>query len=188
MLLPYGQRAKGGAFVYFGQRVEDIKKWSRTVYHIYPKYSDTSTPYHTCSKIWTSSIYYLMLYLKIAGWVANSVDPDETPLSAASHLGLHCLLRPVCPNTYGKYGTLIISNSEGVKCSMCWPWWLCHMRVQLVIRRLRVRPPPGWQQSFVEIDHEIFSTVILSLQLTQEGQLSVSCKRMSTILVNCLED
>ena len=22
-------------------------------YHIYPKYSDTSTPYHTCSKIWT---------------------------------------------------------------------------------------------------------------------------------------
>ena len=22
----------------------------------------------------------------------------------ASHLGLHCLLRSVCPNTYGKYG------------------------------------------------------------------------------------
>ena len=31
---------------------------------------------------------------KIAGWVANSVDPDETPRFAASHLGLHCLLRP----------------------------------------------------------------------------------------------
>ena len=46
-----------------------------------------------------------MLCLKIAGWVANSVDPDETPRSAASHLGLYCLLRPVCPNTYGKYGT-----------------------------------------------------------------------------------
>ena len=38
--------------------------------------------------------------------MANSVDPDETPRSAASHLGLNCLLRPVCPNTYGKYGTL----------------------------------------------------------------------------------
>ena len=25
-----------------------------------------------------------------------------------------------------------------------------------------VQPPPGWQQSFVEIDHEIFSMVILS--------------------------
>ena len=40
---------------------------------------------------------------KNAGCVANSVDPDETPHDAASHLGLHCLLRSVCPNTYGKY-------------------------------------------------------------------------------------
>ena len=32
----------------------------------------------------------------------------------------------------------------------------------------------GWQLSFVETDHEIFSTVILSLLLIQEGQLSVS--------------
>ena len=42
--------------------------------------------------------------------------------------------------------------------------------------------------SFVEIDHEIFSTVILSLPLIQEGQLSVSSERMCTILVNRLED
>ena len=41
---------------------------------------------------------------------------------------------------------------------------------------------------FVEIDCEIFSTVILSLPLFQEGQLSVSGKRMCTILVNHLED
>ena len=34
--------------------------------------------------------------------------------------------------------------------------------------------PPGRQHSFVEIDHEIFSTVTLFLQLIQEGQLSVS--------------
>ena len=40
--------------------------------------------------------------------MANSVDPDETPRSAASHLGLYCLLRPVCPNTYGKYGTFFL--------------------------------------------------------------------------------
>ena len=31
----------------------------------------------------------------------------------------------------------------------------------------------GRQHSFAEIDHEIFSTVILSLPLIQEGQLSV---------------
>ena len=47
---------------------------------------------------------------------------------------------------------------------------------------------PGLQHSFVEIDHEIFSMVILSLPLIQEGQLSVSGKRMCTILVNRLED
>ena len=37
-------------------------------------------------------------------------------------------------------------------------------------------------------DHEIFSTVILSLPLIQEGQLSVSVERICTILVNRLED
>ena len=49
-------------------------------------------------------------------------------------------------------------------------------------------PRRGWQHSFVEVDHEIFSTVILSLPLIQEGQLSVSGERMCTILANRLED
>ena len=48
---------------------------------------------------------------------------------------------------------------------------------------------PGWSATlFVEIDHEIFSMVILSIRLIQEGQLSVSGERMWTILVNRLED
>ena len=38
-----------------------------------------------------------------------------------------------------------------------------------------------------KIDHEIFSTVILSLPLIQEGHLSVSGERMCTILVNRLK-
>ena len=49
-------------------------------------------------------------------------------------------------------------------------------------------PRGGRQNSFVEIDHEIFSTVLLCLQLIQEGQLSVSGERMCTLLVNRLED
>ena len=49
-------------------------------------------------------------------------------------------------------------------------------------------PRRGRQHSFVEIDHEIVSTVILSLPLIQEGQLSVSGERMCTILINRLED
>ena len=32
-----------------------------------------------------------MVCLNTAAQVANSVDPDQTPRSAASDLGLHCL-------------------------------------------------------------------------------------------------
>ena len=49
-------------------------------------------------------------------------------------------------------------------------------------------PCRGQQHSFVEIDREIFSKVILSHPLIQEGQLSVFGGRMCTILVNRLED
>ena len=51
-----------------------------------------------------------------------------------------------------------------------------------------VRPPPGRQHSFVGIDHEIVSMVILSLQLIQEGQLSVSGKRICIGMVDCFVD
>ena len=43
-----------------------------------------------------------------------------------------------------------------------------------MIRRLQAQPQQGRQHSFEEIDREIFSKVILSLLLIQEGQLSVS--------------
>ena len=61
--------------------------------------------------------------------------------------------------------------------------------IRLETRRSQVQTPLRyWQHSFMEIDHEIFSKVILSLLLIQEGQLSVSGERMCTILVNSLED
>ena len=56
--------------------------------------------------------------------------------------------------------------------------------VRLKTRRSRVQPPPRSATFF----RKIFSTVILSLLLIQEGQLSVSGERMCTILVNRLED
>ena len=42
----------------------------------------------------------------------------------------------------------------------------------------RFNPTEVGKNSFVEIDHEIFSMVILSLPLIQEGQLSVSGKNV----------
>ena len=64
---------------------------------------------------------------------------------------------------------------------------LMHLFIFFLLKKMYYLhiPRRGRQHSFVEIDHEIFSTVILSLPLIQEGQLSVSGKRMCTILV-CL--
>ena len=75
--------------------------------------------------------------------------------------------------------------------SLCISWiirWLSWMRARLLIRKLRVRPPPGRQHSSTEMDHEIYSKVIPSLPLIQEGQLPVSGERMCRILVYRLED
>ena len=44
--------------------------------------------------------------------MANSVDPDQMLYSAASDLGLHCLQRPVCPNTKGYYGSMYSKTSN----------------------------------------------------------------------------
>ena len=58
----------------------------------------------------------------------------------------------------------------------------------------RFEPHRVQQHSFMEIDHEIFSMIILSLPLIQEGQMSVSgscqflAKKCAQVLVNGLED
>ena len=44
--------------------------------------------------------------------MANSIDPDKTLRSSASDLGLHCLLRPVCPDTLGRI-KLVMSRQAG---------------------------------------------------------------------------
>ena len=48
--------------------------------------------------------------------------------------------------------------------------------------------PAGSATLLWRFDHEVFSVVILSLLLIQEGQLSVSGEGMYTVLVNCLEE
>ena len=49
-------------------------------------------PYHICRKIWKNPFYYLLMCLSTVGGMPNSVDPDQTPLNAASDLGVHYLL------------------------------------------------------------------------------------------------
>ena len=50
----------------------------------------------------------------------GSVDSNQTVHSETSGLGLHCLLRPVCPNTQGKYGTRTgVKNAGNLVCFDC---------------------------------------------------------------------
>ena len=85
--------------------------------------------------------------------MANRVDPDETPRYAASHLGLHCLLRPECPNTqYGTYGIHFqlewpISDDQHRKRPFCYTsiiYTLCdnvYMRACVCLKCVCVRAP-----------------------------------------------
>ena len=68
------------------------------------------------------------------------------------------------------------------------PRWLSWMRRPTGDQEGAGSTPAEVGNILIMIDHEIFSTVIQSLLLIQEGQLSVSGKRMCTILVNRLED
>ena len=64
-------------------------------YHIFHRISNTLAPYITCLKHRIGAFFYLLICLKAARRMANSGDPDQTPHSAASDLGLQCLLRSV---------------------------------------------------------------------------------------------
>ena len=75
-----------------------------------------------------------------------------------------------------------------IKVSYRRPRWLSWMRRPTGDQEVAGSTPAEVGNTFVEINHEIFSTVILSLPLIQEGQLSVSGERMCTILINRLED
>ena len=57
-----------------------------------------------------------------------------------------------------------------------------------IFARCRFDPRRAGNILSQRFDHEIFSPVIISLLLIQEGQISVSGEIMCTILVNRLED
>ena len=64
---------------------------------------DTLSFYHTCPKFEKKKSLLPIDVSEIAGWVANCVDPDQTPQNVASDLGLRCLLKPVYLNTKVNY-------------------------------------------------------------------------------------
>ena len=48
--------------------------------------------------------------------MANSVDPDQTPRSVASDLGLHCLLGPGCTKDANRNSKQSKADSKQERC------------------------------------------------------------------------
>ena len=71
------------------------------VYCIYPKYLDifTISALNFDNKTLKSPVLIPVDASKNCWKKSGSVDPDQTPRSTVSDLGLYCLLRPVCLNT-----------------------------------------------------------------------------------------
>ena len=73
-----------------------MDKSDKFVMPYYPRYSQPLPLYLIL--LFNKSILLPVNVCKIAWCVVNSVDPDQTPRSAATDLGLHGLPKPVCPN------------------------------------------------------------------------------------------
>ena len=70
-----------------------------------PKNWDTLNNYHNCPTNGTVGFCSAVLWSKDEDRISNRVDPDQTAPEEQSDLGLHCLLRPICPNVLNCYGT-----------------------------------------------------------------------------------
>ena len=81
---------------------------------------NTSTFYHTCSRIKQSQFYHLLMCVKIAGWVPNSVDSDQMPHYVASDLSLHCVFKHVCPTDWIE----VLWPSQPIRVMLSWSVYL----------------------------------------------------------------
>ena len=68
-------------------------------YRIYTEYCDNLISYHICPIILISLSDYWLMNLKLVDEWQPHVEHDVMPHSAASDLGLQCLLRLTCSNT-----------------------------------------------------------------------------------------
>ena len=100
---------------------------NKRYYRIYSNNWDTLKSYHTCTctKTWTSPFSYPLMCIKNRR-VANSVDPDQMPRSAASDLGLRCLLTFVSVPTIRDFTVFTLQRFCNVsvsyltnKCHIC---------------------------------------------------------------------
>ena len=70
--------------------------------HCFRKYTNTYNRFcfwMNFSRVLSVCINIIWILKNIAVCMANHEHPDQALISAASDLGLHCLHRPICPNS-----------------------------------------------------------------------------------------
>ena len=80
----------------------------KTMFDPYRKNSknwDTLNYHRDCPTNGIVAFYSAILRSKDSDRITNRVDTDQTE---QSDLGLHCLLRPICPNISNYYGILTV--------------------------------------------------------------------------------
>ena len=85
----------------------NYKQWIRHCKYVYRKNSknwDALDYYRDCPTNGIVGFYSAILRSKDADRITNRVDTDQT--EEQSGLGLHCFLRPICPNILNYYGTV----------------------------------------------------------------------------------
>ena len=70
--------------------------------HCFRKYTNTFSHFRfgmNFNRVLSVHINIIWIFQNIAVCMAKCEDPDQAPYSAASDLELHCLHRPICPNS-----------------------------------------------------------------------------------------
>ena len=80
----------------------EMKVCLNTIYRKNSKNWDTFNYYRDCPTNKIVGFYSAIFHSKDADRITNRVDTDKT-LEEQSDLGLHCLLRPICPNISNYY-------------------------------------------------------------------------------------
>ena len=82
----------------------DRSYFRKGLYRKNSKNWDTLNYYRDCPTNVIVGFYSAILRSKDADRITNRVDTDQTAPEEQSDLGLHCLLRPICPNISNYYG------------------------------------------------------------------------------------
>ena len=123
--------------------------------------------------------------------MANSIDCDQMLHSAAFDLGVHCLLKPVCQNSKGKYGRPSLRYYKQI-----FAWMPCPLltvsQSDSLIQIVDINSHTEWQTVQIQISWLPQKPSDLNLQFAKAGYIRVQQNKGSwrvhiqNFIKNCL--